>query len=60
VPKPRRPENKGLPARWTNKHGAYYFRVPPGLESLWDGKQFFRLGKTLPEAYREWSARIDS
>lgn len=60
MPKPRRPENKGLPARWTNKHGAYYFRVPPGLESLWDGKQFFRLGKTLPEAYREWSKRIDS
>ena len=60
MPKPRRPENNGLPARWTFKHGAYYFRVPPGLEDLWDGKKFFHLGKTLPDAYREWSKRLDT
>lgn len=52
------PENKGLPARWKLYHGAYYYQVPPGLESSWDGKKTFRLGKTLPEAYRAWADRI--
>ena len=55
--KPCNPENKGLPTRWQAVHGAYYFRVPPGLEHLWDGKQKFRLGKTLPEAYKVWAER---
>ncbi|SHL11429.1 hypothetical protein SAMN05216428_101118 [Nitrosospira sp. Nsp11] len=58
MPKPRNPENKGLPARWQLRHGAYYYQVPPGLESAWDGKKTFRLGKTLPEAYRAWADRI--
>lgn len=57
-PKRRNPENKGLPSRWKFQHGAYYYRVPPGLEPLWDGKQFYRLGKTLPEAYQIWAERI--
>lgn len=56
----RKTENKGLPARWKLQHGAYYYRVPPGLEMLWDGKQFFRLGKTLPEAYKVWADKIGS
>lgn len=60
MPKPRRSENKGLPARWRLFHGAYYFLVPVGLESLWENKKQFRLGKTLPEAYRVWSSRIDA
>ena len=30
--------NMGLPARWRHYHGAYYYRVPPGLESQWDGR----------------------
>ncbi len=60
MPRPRKPENRGLPARWQFTHGAYYFFVPPGMEPLWDGKRRFRLGKTLPEAYRAWSARIDA
>jgi hypothetical protein len=51
-------ENKGLPARWRVLHGAYYFRVPKGFESEWDGKQLFRLGKTLAEAYCMWADRI--
>jgi integrase len=59
MPKPRNPENKGLPARWQYKHGAYYYQVPHGLESMWDGKKLFRLGKTLPEAYRTWANRVD-
>lgn len=59
MPRKRHPENKGLPSRWRLAHGAYYFQVPPGLESQWDGKKMFRLGKTLPEAYRTWSSRIE-
>lgn len=58
MPPKRKPENRGLPARWKLQHGAYYYRVPPGLEMLWDDKQFFRLGKTLPEAYKVWVDRI--
>ena len=60
MPRPRKKENKGLPARWRLLHGAYYFRVPQGFESEWEGKQLFRLGKTLPEAYRTWADRIAS
>lgn len=60
MPRRRNPENRGLPSRWQYTHGAYYFYVPPGLEAHWDGKKRFRLGKTLPEAYREWSKRIDA
>ncbi len=58
MPPKRKAENRGLPARWKLQHGAYYYRVPPGLEALWDGKQFFRLGKTLPESYKVWADRI--
>lgn len=61
MPLPRKKENKGLPARWRLLHGAYHFRVPQGFESEWEGKQqLFRLGKTLPEAYRTWADRIAS
>lgn len=60
MPLPRKKENKGLPTRWRLLHGAYYFRVPKGFESEWEGKQLFRLGKTLPEAYRTWADRIAS
>jgi integrase len=55
----RNAKNKGLPSRWMHQHGAYYYRVPPGKESLWDGKQTFRLGKTLPEAYKTWATRLE-
>lgn len=54
----RAPENRGLPARWQFTHGAYYYRVPPGLETLWDGKKRFLLGKTLPDAYTTWADRL--
>jgi len=60
MPKPRNKENRGLPARWKVAHGAYYYNVPIGHESSWDGKKLFRLGKTLPEAYKEWARRIES
>jgi len=58
-PRKRNPENRGLPSRWRYTHGAYYYQVPPGMEDHWDGKKMFRLGKTLPEAYRTWAERID-
>ena len=58
MPRPRKPEHRGLPSRWIRQHGAYYYRVPRGLEPLWDGRQMFRLGVTLPEAYRTWAGRL--
>jgi integrase len=60
VPKKRNAENRGLPERWRRFHGAYYYRVPSGLENAWDGKKQFRLGDTLPEAYRVWADRLGS
>jgi integrase len=60
VPRARRSQNIGLPARWRFTHGAYYYCVPRGEEEAWDGKQTFRLGKTIPEAYREWADRIQN
>jgi len=56
----RKPENRGLPQRWTLQHGAYYYQVPLGQEMHWDGKRLFRLGKTLPEAYKAWAARLEN
>lgn len=56
----RKRENIGLPARWSILHKAYYFKVPIGQEDLWDGKQRFRLGKTLSEAYKNWSDRMQA
>lgn len=58
-PKPRLSANKGLPAGWRHKHGAYYYRPPVKQRDLWDGKTEYRLGKTLSEAYRTWSDRLD-
>jgi integrase len=59
MPKARLKVNKGLPSRWVYYHGAYYYRVPTGLEHKWDGKTKFLLGKTLPEAYKAYAARIE-
>jgi integrase len=56
----RNPENKGLPLRWRFTMGAYYYSVPLGQESAWDGKKLFRLGKTLHDSYREWTKRLDA
>lgn len=54
----RKPENRGLPARWQHTHGAYYYRVPPGQEAAWDGKRRFRLGSTLSEAHTAYGKRV--
>jgi integrase len=58
LPRRRKPDHRGLPARWVHQHGAYYFRVPKGLEGRWDGKQMFRLAATLPLAYKVWAERL--
>lgn len=58
MPRARKKENAGLPKRWRFKHGAYYYQVPPGQESAWDGKQTFRLGGSLSDAYSEWASRL--
>lgn len=53
------PKQQGLPTRWKLQHGAYYYQVPKQHRHLWDGKALFRLGKTLPEAYRVWANRLE-
>jgi len=58
MPKPRKTENKGLPARWRFVRNAYYYQVPPGRESEWEGKKTYRLGRTLPEAYAKWAEKV--
>jgi integrase len=58
MPRARNPENRGFPTRWRKIHGAYFYQVPHGLESLWDDKKQFRLGSSLPDAYRVWADRI--
>lgn len=60
MPRRRNKENVGLPGRWKVEHGAIYYQVPHGLEEQWDGKKKFRLGSTLPEAYKEWAKRLES
>lgn len=60
MPRPRKKENLGLPARWRRIRDTYYYDVPPGLEHLWDGKKLFRLGKQLNEASRTWADRMGS
>jgi integrase len=54
----KRSSQTSLPSRWALKHGAYYYRVPPGLEPEWDDKKWFLLGKTLAEAYATWYTRV--
>lgn len=58
MPRARRAENRGLPKRWQFEHGAYYYRVPPGLESQWEGKRRFLLGRDLPAAHKVFAERI--
>jgi integrase len=59
MPKKRNKENEGLPSRWRFTRNAYYYQVPSGLEGAWNGKKTFKLGNSLPEAYRVWADRLD-
>ena len=58
MPKPRLKENRRLPKRWVTKHGAFYYMVPPGEREHWDGKAWFKLGRSLAEAHRTFSERM--
>lgn len=57
-PKKRLKCNRTLPKRWSWKHGAIYYLVPPSEREHWEGKQWFRLGKTVAEAHRTFSERV--
>lgn len=57
-PRAKRPENRGLPARWRILRGKVFYQVPPGQEALWDGKQTFKLGNNVPDAYDTWAKRL--
>ena len=46
--------------RWKFNHGAFYYMPPAEVRHLWDGKAWFRLGKTLPEAMAAWAERAQS
>jgi integrase len=41
-----------LPNHWEFKHGAYWYRVPARHREAMGGKRWYRLGKSLPDAYR--------
>jgi hypothetical protein len=58
MPRPRNPENEGLPNRWQRMHGAYYYQVPPGTEPWWDHKKKFRLGATFEEALEAFAYMV--
>lgn len=60
MPPKRRPENRGLPARWKLNHGAYYYLPPKEQRHLWDGKSWFLLGHTLPDAHKAWAERMQT
>lgn len=60
MPRKRNRENAGFPTGWKWSHGAIYYNVPRGLESLWDGKKTFRLGSSVMEAYITWAQRLGS
>ena len=42
------------------RYGSWSYRVPAGLENLWDGKKEFVLGRTATEAYKTWADRIET
>ncbi len=58
MPRPRNKQNKAYPRGWRFRYGAWRYRVPPGLEHLWDGKREFTLGRTEAEAFKVWSDRL--
>lgn len=60
MPRPRLKHNAGLPARWHYRHGAYFYRVPPAQRAAWDGKTWFLLGHSLPEAYKVYAAKLET
>lgn len=58
MPRKRNKENEGLPLRWRQTRGAYYYQPRPGERPFFDGKMTFRLGKKLHEAHAEFAKRL--
>jgi len=58
MPRQRNTENRGHPTGWRWKKNRWRYRVPPGQEALWDNKREYVLGRTLTEAYRTWTSRV--
>ena len=56
----RNKQHRGLPGNWRIKHGSYRYRVPKGMEHLWDGKGEFILGRTYSQALTVYAGRIAS
>jgi integrase len=54
----RNAQNVGLPPRSRWLHGAIRYMVPPGMESYWDGRKQFTLGRTIVEAFETYAARV--
>jgi integrase len=46
--------------KFTRKHGAWYLQVPERLRDRFEGKKWYRLGKTEAEAYRTYFERMGS
>lgn len=59
MPRPRNPENDGLPNRWRRSRGAIYYQVPKEQQHLWGGKQQVKLGRTLEEAEATYQSMVD-
>lgn len=53
----RKPGSPRLPSRWVLKHGAFYYRPRDDERHLFDGRAWFRLGATYPEALRAFADR---
>lgn len=51
--------NMGMPEGWRWLNGAWRYRVPVAVRHLWDNRQTFTLGKSLSEAWGEWTKRVD-
>lgn len=47
-----------LPPRWRYRKGFYWYRVPPGLEALWEDCQEYPLGKTKEQAWDTWLRKL--
>ncbi len=50
---------KGMPTRWAHRHGAFYYRPREHERAAFDGKAWFRLGKTYHEALRAFADRME-
>lgn len=46
---------KDMPKRWAYKHGAYYYRPRPEERDQFEGKSWYRLGKSYGEALRAFA-----